>query len=139
MRPFRYHGRRMVLVDTAGLRRKLGSQPNYEFYAMLRATRSLESADVALLVLDATEPITSQDVRIAKMIDESGRACVWVFNKWDLVVKDDKTAAHIWHAKVVDQISVPGSCSRLSLFRRSRSRGSADFPSESSRSTRRRG
>jgi GTP-binding protein len=101
--PFRYHGRQMVLVDTAGLRRKLGSQPNYEFYATLRATRSLESADVAILVFDATQPITTQDVRIAKMIDESGRACVWAFNKWDLVAKDDKTAAHL-HARVVEQI-----------------------------------
>jgi GTP-binding protein len=101
--PFRYHGRQMIVVDTAGLRRKLGSQPNYEFYATLRATRSLEAADVAILVFDATQPITTQDVRIAKMIDESGRACVWAFNKWDLVTKDDKTAAHL-HERVVEQI-----------------------------------
>jgi GTPase len=101
--PFRYHGRRMVLVDTAGLRRKLGSQPNYEFYATLRATRSLDSADVAILVLDATQPITSQDVRIAKMIDDAGRACIWAFNKWDLVTKEDKTAAHL-HQRTVEQI-----------------------------------
>ena len=109
--PFRYHGRRMVVVDTAGLRRKLGSQPNYEFYATLRATRSLESADVAVLVLDASQPITTQDVRIAKMIDESGRACVWAFNKWDLVAKDDKTAAHL-HAEGRRADPVPGPCSR---------------------------
>jgi GTP-binding protein len=93
--PFRYHNRTMVLVDTAGIRRKLGSHPDFEFYATLRAIRSLESADVALLILDATQPITRQDVRIAKMIEDAGRSCVWVFNKWDLVEKDDKTAPHL--------------------------------------------
>lgn len=102
--PFRYHGREMVLVDTAGIRRKLAAQPDYEFYASLRAARALESADVALLVLDASEPVSRQDLRIARMIDESGKACVWVFNKWDLVVKDDKTSAHTL-AAVREQIS----------------------------------
>lgn len=93
--PFRYHGRPMVLVDTAGIRRKLSSQPDFEFYATLRAIRSLETAHVALLVLDSGEPISRQDVRIARMIDDAGCACVWVFNKWDLVEKDDKTSAHL--------------------------------------------
>ncbi len=92
---FRYHDRPMILVDTAGLRRKLSSQPDFEFYATLRAIRSLETANVALLVLDATEPVSRQDLRIARMIDDAGCACVWVFNKWDLVEKDDKTAAHV--------------------------------------------
>lgn len=102
--PFRFHGREMVLVDTAGIRRKLASQPDYEFYATLRAARALESADVALLVLDAAEPVSRQDLRIARMIDEAGKACVWVFNKWDLVVKDDKTSAQML-AAVREQIS----------------------------------
>ncbi len=93
--PFRYHSRPMVLVDTAGLRRKLSAQPDFEFYATLRAIRSLETANVALLVFDATEPVSRQDLRIARMIDDAGCACVWVFNKWDLVEKDDKTAAHV--------------------------------------------
>jgi len=93
--PFRYHGRSMVLVDTAGIRRKLGSQPNFEFYATLRAVRSLDAADVALLVFDASEPISRQDLRIARMIDEAGRPCVWVFNKWDLVEKDEKTSIRL--------------------------------------------
>ena len=90
--PLRYHGRRMVIVDTAGIRRRLAAHPNFEFYAMLRALRSLESADAALLVLDATAPLTRQDQRIARMIDDAGRPCVWAFNKWDLVEKSEKTA-----------------------------------------------
>jgi GTPase len=93
--PLRFHGRPMVLVDTAGIRRKLSAQPDFEFYATLRAIRSLETAHVALLVFDATDPFSRQDLRIARMIDESGCACVWVFNKWDLVEKDDKTSAHL--------------------------------------------
>jgi GTPase len=102
--PFRYHGRPMVLVDTAGIRRKLASQPDFEFYATLRAIRSLETAHVALLVLDAKEPVSRQDLRIARMIDDAGCACVWVFNKWDLVEKDDKTSAHLL-AAVREEIS----------------------------------
>ncbi len=93
--PFRFHGREMILVDTAGIRRKLASQPDFEFYATLRATRALESSDVALLVLDATEPISRQDLRIARLIDDAGKACVWVFNKWDIVKKDDKTSGQM--------------------------------------------
>jgi GTP-binding protein len=102
--PFRYHGRPMVLVDTAGIRRKLSSQPDFEFYATLRAIRSLETAHVALLVLDSGEPVSRQDLRIARMIDDAGCACVWVFNKWDLVEKDDKTSAHML-AAVREEIS----------------------------------
>lgn len=102
--PFRYHGRSMVVVDTAGIRRKLSAHPDFEFYATLRAIRSLDSADVALLVFDATQPISRQDQRIAGMIEDAGRPCVWVFNKWDLVEKDDKTAPHLLKA-VREQIS----------------------------------
>jgi len=100
----RYHGRKMVLVDTAGIRRKLGGQPSFEFYATLRAIRSIDSADVVLLVFDATEPISRQDLRIARMIDEGGRPCVWIFNKWDLVEKHDKTSAQMLQ-QVREQIS----------------------------------
>jgi GTPase len=101
--PFRYHGRPMVLVDTAGIRRKLTSQPDFEFYATLRAIRTLDSANVALLILDSSDPVSRQDLRIARMIDDAGCACVWVFNKWDLVEKDDKTSAHMV-ARVREQI-----------------------------------
>jgi GTP-binding protein len=102
--PLRFHGRPMVLVDTAGIRRKLTSQPDFEFYATLRAIRSLDSANVALLVLDSGDPVSRQDLRIARMIDDAGCACVWVFNKWDLVEKDDKTSAQLL-ARVREQIS----------------------------------
>jgi GTP-binding protein len=102
--PFRYHGRAMVVVDTAGIRKKLSSHPDFEFYATLRAIRSLDAADVALLVFDASQPISRQDQRIAGLIEDAGRACVWIFNKWDLVEKDEKTSAKLLEA-VRGQIS----------------------------------
>lgn len=93
--PFRYHGQTLILVDTAGIRRKLSAHPDFEFYATLRSIRSLESADVALFVIDAHEPLSKQDIRIARMIDDAGKPCVWVFNKWDLVEKTTNTAAEM--------------------------------------------
>jgi len=90
--PLRYHGRPLVLVDTAGLRRKLDSQPSWEFYATLRALRALDRSDVAVLVLDGSGPINRQDARIGDMILQAGVACVIAVNKWDLVVKDNTTA-----------------------------------------------
>ena len=73
--PVRFHGRTLVLVDTAGLRRRLDSQPAWEFYASLRALRSLDRADVAVLVLDASQEIQKQDARIADRILQSGAGC----------------------------------------------------------------
>lgn len=82
---FRFEGRSITLIDTAGLRRKARMDRGVEFYASLRATRSLARADVALVVLDASVPIGRQDFRIASMPFESGIPVVYVFNKWDLV------------------------------------------------------
>jgi len=89
---FRYHGRDLVLVDTAGIRRRLANQPAYEFYATLRAMRALERSDVAVLVLDATEPISRQDARIGSLIEEARTGVVIAVNKWDLLTeKTDRT------------------------------------------------
>ncbi|MFT3715329.1 MAG: ribosome biogenesis GTPase Der [Gordonia sp. (in: high G+C Gram-positive bacteria)] len=75
-------------VDTAGLRRKVRTATGHEYYASLRTRAALDSAEVALLLIDASEPITEQDLRVLSMIIESGRALVIVFNKWDLVDED---------------------------------------------------
>ena len=95
----RFHGRTLILVDTAGLRRRLGSQPSWEFYATLRATRALERADVAVLVLDATESIATQDARIADKIEQAGAAALVVVNKWDLIEKDTGTTG-VWVERI---------------------------------------
>jgi len=77
-----------LLVDTAGIRRKVDHASGHEWYASLRTHTALERADVALVVIDSSLPLAEQDVRIASMAEEAGRAVVVVFNKWDLVDED---------------------------------------------------
>lgn len=80
-----YDGRPMVLVDTAGLRRRSRVDEPVEFYSTRRAYDALARADVAVLVIDAAEGITDQDQRIARGVFEAGRAVVIAINKWDLL------------------------------------------------------
>ncbi|MER7168741.1 ribosome biogenesis GTPase Der [Micromonospora sp. NPDC000207] len=76
------------LVDTAGLRKRVGRASGTEYYASLRTASAIEAAEVAVVLLDASEPISEQDQRILGMVTESGRALVIAFNKWDLVDAD---------------------------------------------------
>jgi len=73
------------LIDTAGMRRRARSGEGPEYYSLVRALRALDRADVALLVLDATDGVTHQDQRLAERIDASGSPVVILLNKWDLV------------------------------------------------------
>lgn len=82
-------GRLWRLVDTAGIRRRVHLQQGADFYASLRTSTALEKAEVAVVVLDVTEPISEQDVRIIDLVLESGRALVLAFNKWDRLNDDD--------------------------------------------------
>ena len=75
-------------VDTAGLRKKVQQSSGHEFYASLRTRSAIEAAEVSVLLIDASEPITEQDQRVLTMIIEAGRALVIAFNKWDLVDED---------------------------------------------------
>lgn len=90
--PMRFHGRTLVFIDTAGLRRQSRVHENVEYYSALRTERSIEQADVCLLLIDATEPIHNQDLRIAQKAWDAGCGIVLVANKWDLVDKDTMTA-----------------------------------------------
>jgi GTP-binding protein len=90
--PMRYQGRKLVFVDTAGLRRQSKIDHGVEFYSSLRTERAIERADVCLLLLDATEPIAVQDLKIAEKAWDSGRGLIIVCNKWDLVEKETMTA-----------------------------------------------
>ncbi len=76
------------LVDTAGLRKRVGQASGTEYYASLRTAGAIEAAEVAVVLLDASEPISEQDQRILTMVTEAGRALVIAFNKWDLVDAD---------------------------------------------------
>jgi GTP-binding protein len=73
------------LIDTAGMRRRARSGEGPEYYSLVRALRALDRADVALLVLDASEGVTHQDQRLAERIDASGSPVVILLNKWDLL------------------------------------------------------
>jgi GTP-binding protein len=75
-------------VDTAGIRRRVHLAQGADFYASLRTSAALEKAEVAVVLLDVTEPISEQDVRIIDLVLESGRALVLGFNKWDLLDDD---------------------------------------------------
>jgi GTP-binding protein len=75
-------------VDTAGLRRRVQFAQGAEFYASLRTAAAIEAAEVAVVLLDASEPISEQDQRVITMVIEAGRALVIAFNKWDLVDED---------------------------------------------------
>ncbi|HEX2036222.1 MAG TPA: ribosome biogenesis GTPase Der [Chloroflexota bacterium] len=86
-----YAGRRFLLIDTAGIRRRGKIEPGIEKYSVLRSVRAVGRADVALLVVDATELLAAQDLHIAGEIEEEGKGVVLVVNKWDLVEKDTHT------------------------------------------------
>ncbi len=91
----RYHGRPLVFIDTAGLRRQSKVKDSLEYYSSLRTDRVVRDADVCVLLMDASEgEMTHQDIRIAELAWEAGAAVVLVVNKWDLVEKETNTAPH---------------------------------------------
>jgi GTP-binding protein len=85
-------GQTWQLVDTAGLRRKVHQASGMEYYASLRTKGAIEAAEVTVLLLDASEPIAEQDLRVASQVVEAGRALVLAMNKWDLVDDDRRYA-----------------------------------------------
>jgi GTP-binding protein len=80
------------LVDTAGIRKKGKVTENLEFYSVLRSIRSLEKADVCLLLIDATQGMESQDLNIIKLIQKNKKGLVVLVNKWDLIEKQTNTS-----------------------------------------------
>lgn len=89
--PFEINGRKYLLIDTAGIRRKNKVSLQLEKYSVMEAIRTLDRCDVALILIDASEGITDQDTKIAGLAYERGVACVVVMNKWDLLDKDNST------------------------------------------------
>jgi GTP-binding protein len=97
--PFEYEGRRLILVDTAGLRRQAKVGDSIEYYTSLRSRRAAERADVALVVCDAVDGVTSQDLRIAELAMQSGCATALVLNKWDLTGGEDQPEVDLDHER----------------------------------------
>jgi GTP-binding protein len=85
------NGKSYLLVDTAGIRRKGKVTRKLEKFSVIKALRSLERCDVALIVMDASEGVTDQDISIAGYAYDRGCGCIMLLNKWDLVEKDSKT------------------------------------------------
>ena len=81
-------GETWLLVDTAGLRRRVARAAGTEYYASLRTAGAIDAAEVVVVLIDASEPISEQDLRILSMVTDAGRALVLAFNKWDLVDED---------------------------------------------------
>lgn len=92
--PMQYHGRNLVFVDTAGLRRQSRVKDDLEYYSYIRTERVVREADVCVLLVDATEGISHQDLRIMEQAWKAGAGLVIAVNKWDLVEKDERTADH---------------------------------------------
>ncbi len=89
--PLRWDDRHIVLIDTAGIRRKGRVEVGVEQYSVMRAMRAIERCDVALLLLDATEGVTAQDAHIAGYVVQAYKGIVLLLNKWDLLPKDTYT------------------------------------------------
>jgi GTP-binding protein len=97
--PFTYEERRLVLVDTAGLRRQAKVGDSIEYYTALRSRRAAERADVALVICDAVDGVTAQDLRIAELAMQSGCATALVLNKWDLTGGEEQPEVDLDHER----------------------------------------
>jgi GTPase len=86
-----FNGQNVILIDTAGIRRRGKVEQGIEWFSVLRAMRAIDRADIGLLVIDATEPLTAQDAHIAGYIEKAGKGVVLLVNKWDLVTEKDQT------------------------------------------------
>ncbi len=92
--PIEVDGREIVLVDTAGMRRQAKVSDSVEYYTVLRSQRAVERADVALVICDARDGVTTQDMRIAELAMKAGCATLLVLNKWDLKPMDEDGLDH---------------------------------------------
>jgi GTP-binding protein len=92
--PLEVDGRRVIVVDTAGMRRQAKVTESVEYYTTLRSQRAVERADVALVVCDAHDGVTSQDLRIAELAMKAGCATALVLNKWDVAPMEEDALDH---------------------------------------------
>jgi len=86
-----FNGKEYVFIDTAGLRRKNKVKEELEHYMIIRTVAAVERADIVVIVIDADEGVTEQDAKIAGIAHDRGKGIIIAVNKWDLVIKDDKT------------------------------------------------
>ncbi len=101
--PMRYKDQDLIFVDTAGLRRQSKIDDGVEFYASLRTRRAIDSADVCLLMIDATEGLQNQDLKIATLVWDAGRGLVLVMNKWDIYDEKDGKSSDKMKKEVIEK------------------------------------
>lgn len=89
--PFEYNGQKFMVIDTAGIRKKKAVNEDVEYYSVIRALGAIRRADICLAVIDSSEGLTEQDVKILGYIHEQGKPSIVVMNKWDAVDKDTYT------------------------------------------------
>ncbi|HHW79597.1 MAG TPA: ribosome biogenesis GTPase Der [Acholeplasmataceae bacterium] len=89
--PFTYHRKKYVVIDTAGIKKRGKIYESTDRYSLIRASQAIDRSDIALIVIDGEEGIVEQDKNIAGYAMDASKAVIIVVNKWDLVVKDDKT------------------------------------------------
>jgi GTP-binding protein len=97
-----YKGQNVLLIDTAGIKRKGRQGAGVDKYSVIRSLRAIERADIALLVVDASEPFTAQDVHIGGYIREMAKGILIIVNKWDLVSENNKTE---WNNYIRSQLN----------------------------------
>ena len=118
---YQYYGRKYVLVDTAGIRSRGRISQGIEKYSVMRAMKSLSRADVALVLIDASEGITEQDERIVGLAHEEGKGIILVLNKWDLV-PDKEQAYKRFMADVQQRLKFVDYASVITLSAQTRQR-----------------
>ncbi len=89
--PLEVNGKKYTIIDTAGIRKKRSVEDGVEYYSVLRSLAAIRRADVCLIVIDSSEGLTEQDVKIAGYVHEQGKPSIVVMNKWDLIEKDTHT------------------------------------------------
>ncbi|MBR5192440.1 MAG: ribosome biogenesis GTPase Der [Clostridia bacterium] len=90
---FIFEDQEFTLIDTAGIRKKKAVEEDLEYYSVLRALGAIRRADICIVMVDAKEGLTEQDVKICGYVHDQGKPCIIAMNKWDLVEKDTNTAS----------------------------------------------
>lgn len=99
----KYYGEDIVLIDTAGLRKRSQIKEHIEMYSTMRTTRAIQRCDIAVVLIDATRGLEDQDKKIINLINDERKGIIIAMNKWDLVEKDYKTAEKL-SEKILSEI-----------------------------------
>lgn len=122
-----YYGKKYLIVDTAGIRRKGKMSGSFERYSFLRTLRNIELCDVALILLDGTDGVVELDKKIAGLVYEAGKGCLLVINKWDMVEKNSQTAAQT-ESRVYQQLWFMNYAPVLTMSALKKKRATKIFP-----------